>query len=168
VEKTTDNREDGMNFRQLLEKWGLAGLKINVGFLEAEWEPQDADKNAAWELYIELLTRIATQPLDPADGDEKTALDSIHALFALTREILKRNGKYSTRFARLAIPILNQIVRPFTARWHRLSLQGAFIDRERRDLFRAELEAIRKELVVYAKALADIAGVEDLTSLECK
>jgi hypothetical protein len=63
-------------------------------------------------LYIELLTRISTQYLQPVHGDEKTALDSIHNLFSLTREILKSHGRDCQEFAKIAIPILNQIVRP--------------------------------------------------------
>jgi len=50
-----------MKLRDFLENWGLSGLKINLGFLEGEFEPQDPDRNAAWELYVELLTRITTQ-----------------------------------------------------------------------------------------------------------
>ena len=44
----------------------------------------DADRDAAWELYIELVTRITTQSLDEDDGDEKSALDSIYKIFSLT------------------------------------------------------------------------------------
>ena len=48
-----------MKRRALLEKWGLTGLKINLGFHEGE-------------------------------------------------------------LAKLAIPVLNQIIRPLTAKWHRI------------------------------------------------
>src|SRR5882672_11242277 len=111
-----------MKRRDFLEKWGLSSLKINLGFLEGEFAPSDPDRAAAWELYIELLTRVTTQYLPPEDGDEKTALASVHSIFALTREILRRQGSGSGEFAKLAIPVLNQIIRPFTARWHRLLL----------------------------------------------
>ena len=37
----------------------------NTGILEMEWAPRDPDRKAAWELYVELLTRIATQYLAP-------------------------------------------------------------------------------------------------------
>ena len=67
--------------RDFLEKWGLSGLKINLGFLQGEFKPNDPDRAAAWELYIELLTRVTTQYLAPEDGDEKTALDSVHNIF---------------------------------------------------------------------------------------
>ena len=155
-----------MKRRDFLEKWGLSGLKINLGFLEGEFAPQDPDRNAAWELYIELLTRITTQHLAPEDGDEKTALDSIHAIFPLTREILRRNGSGAGEFAKLAIPVLNQVIRPFTAKWHRLSLARAFENPEHCRAFREELAALQETLRDYSRALSAMAQVEDLTTLE--
>ena len=71
-----------MKLRDFLEDWGLTGLKIKLGFLEGEFAPRDADRAAAWDLYVELLTRVTTQYLTPEAGDEKTALDSVHAIFA--------------------------------------------------------------------------------------
>lgn len=156
----------GMKRRDFLERWGLSGLKLNLHFLEAEFTPHDPDRAAAWELYIELLTRVSTQTLLPEDGDEKTALDSIHALFPLTQDILKRHGSGAGEFAKLAIPVLNQVIRPFTARWHRISIVGAFPDAKQRKSFREELASLQVDLRNYTKALADLAQVEDLTTLE--
>ncbi len=51
-----------------LENWDMTSLKINLKFLEMEWQPRDSDKAAAWEMYIELLTRITTQPCRPNRG----------------------------------------------------------------------------------------------------
>jgi hypothetical protein len=155
-----------MKRRDFLERWGLSCLKINLGFLEGEFEPRDADRAAAWELYVELLTRVTTQYLTPEDGDEKTALDSVHAIFPLTREILRRHGSGCGEFAKLAIPVLNQIIRPFTAKWHRLSLAGVFKDPEWCREFRTELSALQPRLRDYTRALAAMAQVEDLTVLE--
>lgn len=155
-----------MKRRDFLQKWGLASLKINLGFLDGQFVPQDPDRNAAWELYVELLTRVATQHLAPEDGDEKTALESLHALFPLTRDILRRHGSGCGEFAKLAIPVLNQIIRPFTAKWHRLALTGAFGDAARCCEFRAELAQLQPQLRAYTQALAAMANVEDLTALE--
>lgn len=155
-----------MKRRDFLAKWGLSSLKIKAGFVEGEFAPNDPDREAAWELYVELLTRVTTQSLPPEVGDEKAALDSVYALFPLTREILRRRGSGCGEFAKLAIPILNQIIRPFTAKWHRLSLEGAFKDRARRQEFRDHLAALQPFLNAYTHALADMAGVEDLTGLE--
>ncbi len=155
-----------MRWKEWLDNWSMSGLKINAGFLEMEWEPRDRDRDAAWELYVELLTRITTQHLQPEHGDEKTALDSVHALFALTRETLKRQGRHCEVFAKIAIVVLNQIVRPFTAKWHKESLAGAFDDAARCQEFRDELSELQRQLREYTKMLADIANVEDLTTLE--
>jgi len=54
-----------MKFQDLFDNWNLKGLKIKAGFAEMEWKPNDADKDAAWDLYVELLTRITTQALNP-------------------------------------------------------------------------------------------------------
>ena len=132
--------------------------------MEISFEP--ADKDAAWELYIEILTRIVTQPLPSEVGDEKTALDSVYSLFGITREILRRRGSGTIKFSMVAIPVLNQVVRPFTAKWHKESLAGAFDRKSKRKEFRRELEILQSELRNYNSLLADIAGVEDLTDLE--
>jgi hypothetical protein len=154
-----------MKLKKCFENWGLTKLKISIGFLDTEWAPQEADRDAAWELYVEMLTRIVTQPLAISDGDEQTALDSIHDLFGITREILRRQGRDCIQFSKIAVIVLNQIVRPFTAKWHKLSLTGAFEHPSQRQAFRQELEALQIDLRNYAKALADIAQVEDLTGL---
>jgi hypothetical protein len=155
-----------MKLQEWLEKWSMTGLKIKPPFLEMEWEPKDNDKNAAWELYIELLTRIATQQLQPEHGDEEIALKSIYSLFGLTREVIKRQGRHCIEFTKIAVVILNQVVRPFTAKWHKLSIQKAFEDAEKCEKFRKELTELQKVLRKYTKMLADMAGVEDITEIE--
>lgn len=156
-----------MKWKEWLDEWSMTSLKINAQFLEMEWKPDDADKDAAWELYIELLTRITTQYLSPEHGDEKTALDSVHKIFELTRDIIKRKGRKCINFAKIAIVVLNQVIRPFTARWHRLSLQGAFEKPEQCAHFREELSKLQAVLRTYTKMLGDMADVEeDLTELD--
>jgi len=154
-----------MKRSDFLEKWGLSSLKLNIGFLNAEFKPDDADRAAAWDLYIELLTRVTTQNLPVEHGDEKTALDSVFVMFSLTREILRKHGP-SNEFAKLAIPVLNQVIRPFTAKWHKLSLASAFQDSVKCQEFRAELALLQPRLRHYTQALSAMAGVEDLTTLE--
>ena len=154
-----------MKLAKWFENWDLKKLKIHAGFLEAEWEPEEKDREAAWELYVELLTRVLTQPLPEADGDEKTALDSVHALFGITREILRRQGRECVQFTKVAVIVLNQVIRPFTAKWHRLALAGAFDDAEKRREFRFELAILQIDLRRFSEMLSKIAQVEDLTDL---
>ena len=118
-----------MKWSKWLDNWDMTSLKLSAGFLDMEWKPQDEDKAAAWALYIELLTRITTQPLPDEDGDEKTALASVYALFPLTRDIIKTNSRNCIEFTKIAIVVLNQVVRPFTAKWHKKSLYRIYRDK---------------------------------------
>ncbi len=115
-----------MKWEKWLENWDMKSLKISTPFLNMEWRPADADRNAAWDLYIELLTRITTQPLAEIDGDEQTALTSIYNIFSLTRNTIKTHGRDCSEFTKIAIVILNQVIRPFTAKWHKISTDNGF------------------------------------------
>lgn len=155
-----------MKWGKWLEQWDMTSLKVKTPFLDLEWKPQDEDKAAAWELYVELLTRITTQPLADNHGDEQAALTSVYSIFPTTRDVMKRNGRHCVEFTKIAILVLNQKIRPFTAKWHRLASEGAFSDEGKCEEFRAELDTLQKILKVYTQMLSDMAGVEDLTELE--
>lgn len=155
-----------MKLSSLLKKYGLQGLKIKTPYLEAEWKPTDCDQQAAWELYVELITRVCSQPLTIDEGDEKAALESVYALFPITREILRTRGRQCKEFTKISVIVLNQVVRPFTSKWHRESQQGAFNDALKCKQFRDELVHIQKHLKLYTQLLSHIAEVEDLTDVE--
>lgn len=155
-----------MKIGALFRQFHLEKIRLNFSVVQLEISFEAVDKDAAWDLYVELLTRIVTQPLPAEAGDEKTALDSIYSLFPTTREILRRRGREAIGFSKVAIPVLNQVVRPFTAKWHRESLAGAFDDPVKRQAFRAELKVLQADLRNYNRMLAEIAGVEDLTDFE--
>ena len=104
--------------------------------------------------------------LNTQHGDENTALDTIYNLFPLTREIIKRHGRDCIEFAKIAVIVLNQLVRPFTEKWHRESLKGAFKKKQKCDEFRRELTQLQTKLRQYTKMLAEMAGVEDLSQIE--
>lgn len=154
-----------MKWKDWLANWDMTSLKINTLFLEMEWHPQEADKDAAWELYIELLTRVSTQGLAPEAGDEETALASIYSLFGITRDVLKRHSRKCEEFTKIAVVVLNQVIRPFTAHWHKLKMEGAFKNKDTCKDFREELSVLQQKLRNYTKMLADMAGVEDLTDI---
>lgn len=108
---------------------------------------------------------ISTQPLLDEDGDGQTALDSVYSLFATTRGILKEYGREIPEFSKSPVLILNQKARPFTAKWHVPSLQGAFANPEKCAEFRDELRDLQRILRGYMGALAVLAGVEDFTDI---
>lgn len=155
-----------MKWKKWLENWDMTKLKLKSPFLEMEWNPNEPDKSAAWDLYIELITRVTTQELPSDAGDEAAALESYFSIFALTREILRRHGRDCVEFTKIAVVVLNQVLRPFVSKWHRLSLEGAFDDAGQRTSFRQEMQVVQADLATYTQMLADMAGVEDLTQLE--
>jgi hypothetical protein len=148
-----------------LEKWDLSSLSIKPPILDMEWQIGEQDKDAAWDLYVELVTRGVIQRPEPGVGDEAAAMKGIYDLFPLTRSTIKRYGRDGINFTRIAVVMLNQKVRPFTDRWHRRVLAGALNDANRGE-FREELAGLQTDLRNYTRLLGDLAEVEDLTDLE--
>ena len=155
-------------------------LNLHVLEISGSWEPNDAERKAAWEIYVELVTRVSVVPLAADYGLLREALTSLYSLFATTREVLRRHGpeiadpggsqrQYSLGY--LAIAILNFELRPVLSKWHpaledwearrppetsRLAHERAW---ERADELRAELECVRRNLADYAELLAAASGV---------
>ena len=63
-----------------------------VGEIAGMWEPDDAEAKAAWELYVELITRVSVVELKPGEGLLREALNSLYSLVKTTREILRQYG----------------------------------------------------------------------------
>ena len=153
-------------WRAWLEVWDLDKLEESViddQRLTEFWSPREADRSLAWDIYVELMTRISVQQLKDNHGNSKTALESVYSLFPLSRERMKIHGVECAHAATLITTFLNKRVRWFTAKWHPFALQ---IDEgsEKCDLskcaeFRAELrEKIQPTLKRLANALSVLAG----------
>ncbi len=140
--------------------------KLKTPFMEFEFTFEDADKKAAWGLYIELITRVSVQRLEEGKGDEKAALASFASIFGFTRDVLKTSGPQCVNFAKVATVILNQVIRPFTTKWHPISLTEAFTYPGNLAEFRNELAILQDDLRVYIFMLADIIGIDDISELE--
>lgn len=160
------------------------GLPFNLGTINVE--VGEAERRAAWNLYVELATRIATQPLASDAASVREALNSIHALFAISRDLLKEAGPDiggdQDALGPSVITFLNEGLRPFLEHWHtaysahesaetlRLMIEHGLrsvppelIDQDRwaqRDEFFAALEERRQGLCDFVTVLAKICGVE--------
>jgi hypothetical protein len=143
--------------------FGLGGVQVDVS---------EAEARAAWNLYVELATRVAVRPLDEGQGFAREALNSLYSLFGTTREVLRQAGPEIARgpdaLGPLAIRILNEGLRPFTARWHtelrkfEAAAGGGPTDDSTwsaRAEFDAELRQVQEQLGVYVEMLAKLAGV---------
>jgi len=159
-------------------KFTKISLNLPFGIGGVEWEPDPTERMAAWSLYVELVTRIAIQPLEAEQnqGLLREALLSLHSLFRTTREILKEAGPdigaSHESVGRIAITVLNRGLRPFLSKWHPLlqtweTQRPATLSPKEHEKnwpqeaqLRSELELLRQNLEEYAIALAYIAGVD--------
>jgi hypothetical protein len=160
------------------------GLDLKFFKISGTWEPNDAERQAAWELYVELMTRIAVVPLTASEGLLREALTSLYSLFGTTRDVLRRHGptvaepkpdgQYS--FGYLAVVILNCVIRPLLAHWHPLlgdweAARPAGRSRVAHEQawpqagqLRADLDITRASLAQYAALLATACGIPDLSA----
>jgi hypothetical protein len=158
-------------------------LPFGLGGVEQTWEPDDDERRAAWELYVELATRIATVPLERDTGLAREALSSLYTLFGTTRAILRQYGPGVAQpkmdggasFGTLAVTVLNGAIRPLLSTWHpplqdwedqrpeevtRVAWEQQW---ERIDQLRAAIDEVRATVDQYAALLAEVAEVPPLT-----
>lgn len=161
------------------DKARLTKVSVNLpyGIGGAEWTPDNAERNAAWKLYVELVTRISVEELAENEGLLREALTSLHDIFPETRKILKdagpEVGARMPSIGGIAIRVLNRGLRPFLSKWHPMLLawetrrphETSSMDHERKwahaTQLRAELRTMRGSLAEYALALGQACGVED-------
>ena len=111
-------------------------------------------------LWVEIVTRIATKPLHYRSGDEETAAESVYGLFSTARQLMEDHPEAKS-FSELALKMLNQTLRPYTARWHGWMTEedeeegrprSRFRDELTRRMFRTELRELQPRLIGYEKA----------------
>ncbi|BFU43380.1 hypothetical protein [Krasilnikovia sp. MM14-A1004] len=155
-------------------------LDLKLISVTGTWEPNDAERSAAWELYVEIITRAAAVPLQ--NGLLREALTSLYSLFGCCREILrrygpgiaeaKRDGAFSLGY--LVVAMLNYTVRPVLSYWHPelqawehgRPVERSPLEHEREWIRYEELQRslaeCRDHLATYAQLLAAGCGVPDL------
>jgi hypothetical protein len=116
----------------------------------------DPDRAAAHEFLSELITRIATQPLPYQYGVEARALESLWEIFAHARAAMKKHPGCSV-FAEAVTKMLNEDLRPVTAKWHRAHEEGILNSRDGADEFRGDLAEVQKKLRQCAGRLEVLA-----------
>lgn len=128
-------------------------------------------RKVAWKIFVEMMTRVSTQPLEPGAGFVEEALESLHGLFTTTRSLLKEMLPSpviagSHRAEELAILMLNRELRPFLSVWHprwkTFAAEGVGGSWGEDTAFRDELAALRPRLLEYAKSFGILAEIEEL------
>ena len=162
----------------------LREVEVNLLGIKGKWVADREQQTAAWELYVELVTRVALQQLPDDQGILREALDSLHSLFGETRRILRTHGPRvgrkltgdSLAFASIALYILNNVLRPLLTKWHpelqahesrRQPGEAVYAhemkwDETKRNELRKALNEVRPVLAEYANLLAAAAAVDPL------
>jgi len=163
-----------IKIRLTYQQFSLEEVKLSIPeFSEMTFRVNNEYRQVAWNLFIETITRIATQPLTLESGSLREALNSLYSLFSSTRDLLKEMRPTSetkgTTVEYFAVSMLNDVLRPFLAKWHPLltefeSIHGNEPETrwEHNQQFREELEKLRLELIKYTRGFGEIAGVYQL------
>jgi len=121
-------------------------------------------------LKIELETRITTAKLHYRSGSEETAATSASSVFDTVRKLLASHPD-APAFERVALAMINSVMRPYTARWHgwmtadtrelnpEVKTTTKFRNERVRRMFRAELEELQARLKNYTGMLGTLSKV---------
>ncbi|WP_233521333.1 tetratricopeptide repeat protein [Streptomyces triticagri] len=138
-------------------------------------EPGPQERSAAFDLQVELVTRVGVQPLPAEEGSLREALTSLHTLFASARAALHQIAAQTESPGALPLVIshlVNDQLRPFLTTWHtalrrheaaRPADVGAFEHEQnwpRATEMRIALDKLRTPLVSAAHELGHICGVD--------
>lgn len=131
--------------------------------------PPSPESTPAHRVWVELATRASVLPLHYRSGEEESTALSLHEVFERVRTwIDAAPGALLCR--RAALVLLNDLLRPYTSRWHRWLTSGhddrnaegrrilRFADEWYRRQFRRELAEVQPVL----RAMRDLfAGLRD-------
>ncbi len=145
-----------------MNRWQIENPGVDEERLDEFWAPNAADRALAWDIYVELQTRIAVQELKDDEGDDATALTSIARLFGLSRDCMHKHGVDCTNTGALLTAFLNQRVRGFTAQWHRRSVEEQWGENQgaKHPEFRKALEDLQPVMQTLAGALSHLADAK--------
>lgn len=91
-----------------------------INSLRGTWNVTERESSAAWETYVEIITRISPARMDFAQRDIAWELSSLDELLNKMREILKKYGPAVGKtdrfndlsFAHLVLTVINVVLRP--------------------------------------------------------
>lgn len=149
-----------------VEDWRLEQVEIQgIRFTSAGLQ-----RRVAWRLFVEMTTRIATQPIAEEEGNDGIALSSLYELFQFARKTLGEMeptpGATGDTVETFALDMLNSDLRPFLSKWH--PKWDDFVKSEKNDgwplhaQFRDELAILQKQIEIRARGLAELARVKNI------
>lgn len=95
----------------------LPDAGVNMVAMSTLETPTERERLAAFDLQVELATRVGVQQLTTTGGSLREALTSLHSLFETTRDVLRAYGPSAPAIEVPAKEALG-ILRPFLEKWH--------------------------------------------------
>jgi hypothetical protein len=134
-----------------------------INSIRGTWKVSDLERSAAWEAYIEIITRISPCWQGVSQRDMEREMDVLEDLLNKLRDILKKYGPLIGKtegvndlsFAHLALIIINVLLRPALLR-RRIKIVDANVDNQ--DIIK-ELDRVYAVLIDYCNILAQGADV---------
>jgi hypothetical protein len=156
---------------------GFEEFTVNLpGIGTGKWVVNRDQRKAAWEMYVELITRVSILPLAADQGLLREALSSLHIMFGETRRILRDYGPEIARppkrnhysFGAIAVEVLNLWLRPFLSTWHPRLVEYEQAHPGHEDQWphaqalRDDLRLLQFRLNAYADLLAQVCDIPAL------
>jgi hypothetical protein len=157
------------------EEWRITEVELEI--LGQKWKLANSgsQRRIAWLIFVELSTRISTQPMIDVAGDDGAALQSLYSIFQKTRTLIseiqpsRSMPEYedgTDTIESFALAMLNQHLRPFLQKWHpeweewrRTEPAASCLSWDRHVKFRDDLRNLQAALREQSKGFARIAGV---------
>lgn len=154
--------------------------EIEIETIGQKWKLANSgsQRRVAWAIFVQMVTRIAIQPLEDTDGDDGVALESLYGLFQFTRNsiiemeptrILPYSGDDFDTVETYALAILNQDLRPFLSKWHpawdvwrKVNPEAPCTEWDQHTEFRTDLKVLQTKIRERAEGLGKIAGVSEI------
>ena len=151
-----------------LDDWNLSdatpesdapSLPFDQEIFDDFWAPTSADRALAFDMLVEIRTRILDNALGPNEGTDLSALESVHSLFPSARQFMHKHGYQCANCGRILNAYLNTYVRRFTTKFHPVSISECWKDNPLsvNAEFRKELSELVERLVELVEALKRLA-----------
>lgn len=94
-----------------------------INSLKGKWTVNDLQRQASWEMYIQVITRISSLPLERSQRNAEQEFSDLNDLLEAMRGVLGKYGPSSGEkggdgelsFAYITLVLINVLIRPVLA-----------------------------------------------------
>ena len=155
-----------MDIKTLFRKGGLMTETELENLLLPHQPFSTEDRLIAWNYYVELLTRVATQSLPKDSGNDAAIMQSFSQLLDISKKLPHpEHVDHPSAIGLLLQRVVSRIVKPFLSNWGPYCMLDKF-ETKQQGLMRTELVEVQDNLQRLSGILSEICGTEDLSKLK--